>query len=141
MHHLGPTTLLEPACGLVRTGGDLLLQRLVGADQQLLARLAAGVERPLDLGAAERASLEQAAVIADERHPLGDALIDDVDADLGQPVGVGLAGAEVAALDGVVEEAEDAVAVVAVVLGGVDPALGGDGVARRGVSWKEKQWT
>ena len=36
--------------------------------------------------------------------------------------------AEVAALDGVVEEAVDAVAVVAVVLGGVDAALGGDGV-------------
>ena len=51
------------------------------------------------------------------------------DADLRQPVGVGLAGAEVAALDGVVKEAENAVAVVAVVLGGVDPALGGDRVS------------
>jgi len=33
------------------------------------------------------------------------------------------AGAEIAALNRIVEEAEDAVAVVAVVLGGVDPAL------------------
>ena len=51
----------------------------------------------------------------------------------GEAVDVGLAGAEVAALDRVVEEALDAVAVVLVVLGGVDAALGGDGVrpARR----------
>ena len=46
----------------------------------------------------------------------------------GQAVDVGFAGAEVAALDGVVEEAVDAVAVVLIVLGGVDAALGGDGV-------------
>ena len=39
-----------------------------------------------------------------------------------------LAGAEVAALDRVVEQPEDAVAVVVVVLGGVDAALGGDRV-------------
>ena len=109
-------------------GGDLPLERLVGTEQQLLARLAAGVKRALDLNSAERAGREQAAVFAGERHPLGDALVDDVDADLRQPVGVALAGAEVAPLDRVVKEAENAVAVVAVVLGGVDPALGGDRV-------------
>ena len=46
----------------------------------------------------------------------------------GQPVDVGLARAEVAALDRVVEQPVDAVAVVAVVLGGVDAALRGDAV-------------
>ena len=46
----------------------------------------------------------------------------------GQPVDVGLARAEVAALDRVVEQPVDAVAVVLVVLGRVDPALGGDAV-------------
>src|SRR5690606_21731162 len=56
------------------------------------------------------------------------ALIDDVRGDLGEAVDVRLAGAEVAALDRVVEEAEDAVAVVLVVLGRVDAALGRDGV-------------
>ena len=49
-------------------------------------------------------------------------------ADLGEPIDVRLAGAEVAALDRVVEEPVDAVAVVLVVLGGVDAALGGDAV-------------
>ena len=115
-------------------GGDLPGQRLVGAEQQLLARLAAGVEGPGDLDAAEGAGVEQAAVLAGEGHALGHALVDDLDGDLGEPVDVGLAGAEVAALDGVVEQPVDGVAVVAVVLGGVDAALRGDGVgAARGV--------
>jgi len=61
-----------------RPGGDLALQRLVAPSKQLLSRLTASVERPLDLDAAERACLEQTAVIARERNPLGGALIDDV---------------------------------------------------------------
>ena len=109
-------------------GGDLPLQGLVRADQQLLAGLAPRVERPGDLHAAERAVVEQAAVLAGERDALGDALVDDVRADLGQPVDVGLAGAEVAALDRVVEQPVRRVAVVAVVLGGVDAALRRDRV-------------
>ena len=92
-------------------GGDLALERLVGADQQLLAGLAAGVEGAGDLHAAERAVVEQAAVLAGERDALRDALVDDVGADLGQPVDVRLARAVVAALDGVVEEPVDRVAV------------------------------
>ncbi len=107
---------------------DLLLQRLVGAEQELLAGLAARVERARDLGASEGPVGQRAAVLARERDALGRALVDDVEADLGQAIDVGLAGAEVPALHGVVEEPEDAVAVVLVVLGRVDPALGGDGV-------------
>ncbi len=78
--------------------------------------------------------VEGAAVFAGEGDPLGDALIDDVDADLRQAIDVGLARAEVAPFDGVVEEAVDAVAVVLIVLGGVDAALGGDGVRAAGES-------
>ena len=111
-------------------------ERLVGAEQQLLAGLAPGVERARDLRAAERAVVEQAAVLAGERHALGDALVDDVHRHLGEAVHVRLAGAEVAALHGVVEEPVHRVAVVAVVLRGVDPALRGDECARRGESWK-----
>ena len=86
-------------------GRHLALERLVGADEQLLAGLAAGVERPGDLDAAEGAVVEQAAVLAGERDALRDALVDDVGADLGEAVDVRLARAVVAALDGVVEEA------------------------------------
>ena len=59
-------------------GGDLTLERLVGAQQQLLAGLAAGVKRALDLHSAEGARREQPAVFAGKRHALGDALVDDV---------------------------------------------------------------
>src|SRR5690606_3108767 len=114
--------------------GDLPAEGLIGAEEELLPRLAAGVEGAGDLDAAEGAGVEQAAVLAGEGHALGHALVDDLDGDLRQAVHVGLAGAEVAALDGVVEQALDRVAVVAVVLGGVDAALRGDGVgAARGV--------
>ena len=124
---------LVPAVHGHGAGGDLALQGLVRADQQLLAGLAAGVEGPRDLHAAEGPVVQQPAVLPGERHALGDALVDDLHADLGQPVDVGLPGPEVAALDGVVEQPVDRVAVVAVVLGRVDAALGGDrvGAARR----------
>lgn len=115
-------------------GGDLPRQRLVGAEQQLLARLAAGVEGAGDLDAAKRAGVEESAVLAGEGHALRHALVDDLHRDLRQPVHVGLPRPEVAALDGVVEEAVDRVAVVAVVLRRVDAALRGDRVgAARGV--------
>ena len=119
---------LVPREHLDRADADLALERLVGAQQELLAGLAPGVEGPRDLGPAERPVGQCAAVLAGEGHALGDALVDDVDRDLGQAIDVGLAGAEVAPLDGVVEQPEDAVAVVLVVLGRVDSALGGDRV-------------
>ena len=119
---------LVPGVHRDRAGGDLAFQGLVRADQQLLTGLAAGVEGARHLHAAERAVVEQTAVLAGERDALGDALVDDLHADLGQPVDVGLPGAEVAALHGVVEEPVDGVAVVAVVLGRVDATLGGDRV-------------
>ena len=107
---------------------DLPFEGLVGAEKELLAGLAAGVEGAGDLRAAEGAIVEKAAVFAGEGHALSDALVDDVHADLGKAVDVGFAGAEVAALDGVVEEAVNAVAVIVIILGGVDAALRSDGV-------------
>ena len=119
---------LVPGVHLHRAGVDLTLEGLVGADQKLLAGLAAGVEGALHLDAAEGAVVQQAAVLTGERDALRDALVDDVRADLGQPVDVGLPGAVVAALDGVVKQPVGGVVVVAVVLGSVDAALGCDRV-------------
>ncbi len=118
---------------LHRTGIDLPHQRRIGTEQELLAGLTAGVEGSRDLRTAEGAVVEHATVLAREGHALGDTLVDDIDADLGQAMDVALAGAVVAALDGVVEEPVDRIAVVLVVLRRVDPALGGDAVraARR----------
>ena len=64
---------------------DLLLERLVGAEQELLAGLAAAVEGALDEHAAEAAGREQAAVLAVEGDALGDRLVDDLGRELGQP--------------------------------------------------------
>ncbi len=130
---------LAPGVQLHRAAVDLVRERLVGAEQQLLAGLATRVEGARHLRAAERAVVEQAAVLAGERHALGDALVDDVDAHLGESVHVAFTGAEVAALHGVVEEAVDAVAVVGVVLRRVDATLGRDAVgAPRGVVEREQ---
>ena len=113
-------------------GLDLARQCAVGAEQQLLARLAADIERPLDEHAAERPGRQQPAVLAVERHALRDGLVDDLRRQLGEPPHVRLARAEVAALDRVGEQPVDRVAVVRVVLGRVDPALGGDRVRAAG---------
>jgi hypothetical protein len=126
VEHLGAGVQLDGA------EVHLVHHLLVGAEQQLLAGLAPGVERPRHLGAAERAVVEQAAVLPGERDALGHGLVDDVHRLLGQPVHVGLAAAEVAALDRVVEQAEHRVAVALVVLGGVDAALRGDRVRPAG---------
>ena len=115
-------------------GGDLAAHGGIGAEEQLLAGLAAGVEGPGDLGAAEAPVAEQPAVVAGERHALGHALVDDGVADLGEAVHVRLPRPVVPALDRVVEEPPDAVAVVRVVLGRVDPPLGGDAVRAPGAS-------
>ena len=57
---------------------DLTAKRLVRAEQQLLAGLAARIKRARDLRPAERAVRQQAAVFARERHALRHALVDDV---------------------------------------------------------------
>ena len=105
---------------------------LVGAEQELLAGLTPGVEGTAHLGATERAVGEQAAVLTGERHTLRSALVDDVDRYLGEAVHVGFTGPVVAPLHGVVEEAIDRVAVVAVVLRRVDAALSSDRVGTTG---------
>ena len=117
---------------LHRTGCDLFVEGRVGAQQELLARLAAGVEGARYLRAAERTVGQQAAVFAGEGNALTDALVDDEVGDLGQTVDVGLTGAVVAAFDRIVEEPVDRVVVVLVVLGGVDTALGCDRVCAAG---------
>src|SRR5687768_18566861 len=67
---------------------DLSLERLVGAQQQLLPSLPARIERPRHLRAAERPVGEEAAVLASERHALSDTLIYDIDAYLSQSINV-----------------------------------------------------
>ena len=59
-------------------------------------------------------------------------MIDDVRADFGKAIDVGLSGAKIAALDGVIKEAPDTVVVVLVVFGSIDATLSGDAVGTPG---------
>src|SRR5688572_4523799 len=65
---------------------DLSAERLVGPQQELLTGLAAGIKSAGDLGAAKRAVGEQSAVFTRERDALGDTLVDDIHADLGEAI-------------------------------------------------------
>ena len=94
----------------------------------MLAGLAARIEGARNLRAAKGAIGQEPAVFARKRNPLRDALVDDRGADFCEPVNIRFARAEVAAFDGVVEKPINAVAVVLIVLRGVDSALRGDRV-------------
>ena len=59
-------------------------------------------------------------------------MIDNVVADLGQTVNIGLSRSEVTAFYGVVKQTPDAIAVVRIILGGIDASLGGDTVRTAG---------
>jgi hypothetical protein len=122
LEHLGAGELLHGA------RRHLAREGLVRAEEELLPRLTARVERSRDEGAAEGPVREDAAVLSREGDALRGALVDDVHRELGQPVDVALPRPEVAAFHGVVEEPHHRVAVVLVVLRGVDTALGGDRV-------------
>ena len=111
---------------------DLFTEGGICAEEELLTGLAAGVKGAGDLRPAEGTVSKETAVFAGKRDALCDALVDDVGADFGEAIDVGFAGAVVAALDGVIKEAMNAVAVVLVVFGGVDTALSSDAVGAAG---------
>ena len=88
----------------------------------------ARVKGPRNLCPAERAIGEQSPILSGERHSLRYTLIDDVYAQLGEAIDIAFTRAEVSAFDGIVEKPIDTVAVVLIILGGVDPTLRGDAV-------------
>src|SRR6267142_3556586 len=83
---------------------NLPAKRLISAEEQLLAGLAARVKSARDLRATKRAIRQQTPVLAGERNALGDALVDDVCADLRKAIDVRLACPKITAFDGVVKE-------------------------------------
>ena len=94
--------------------------------------MAFSVEGTAHLCTAERTVVQQAAIVAGKRHALRHTLVDDGTADFCQTVHIGLTGTVVASLDGITEKAFHAVAIVLVVLGRVDAALGSDAVGAAG---------
>src|SRR5439155_18466516 len=120
VEHLSPRKHLHCA------QANLAAEGLVRAQQELLARLAASVESAGNLGTSKRTVGQQAAVLPREGHALGHALVDDVSADLREAIHVGLARAEIAALQCVIKEPINAVAAVLIIFGAVESPMGRD---------------
>ena len=105
-----------------------MFKRLIGSQQQLLAGLTTRVEGSRHLNATERTIGQQTAIFACERHSLRNALIDNIQTDLGEAMNIRFSRAKIATLYRIVEQAEDAVSVVLIVLGGVNSSLRCDAV-------------
>ena len=122
IHHLATGIELHAALG------DFAAQSPVSPQQQLLPGLAFGIEGTRNLRPAERTVVQITGVIAGKRHALRHALVDDIVAHFSQTIDIGLTGAVVAPLDGIVKQTVNAVAIVLIVLGGIDTPLGGNRV-------------
>ena len=129
VQHLVTGIALDGSCG------DFLVQGSIGAEQELLAGLSAGIERTADLDTAEGAVRQIAAVLTRKRNTLGYALVYDGGAHFREPVDIGFAAPVVATLDGIIEKAVHGVVVILVVLRGIDTALRRNRVgAARGIA-------
>ena len=126
------TSFLRPTTHL-RKSPDRVPARPAGNPARVeSAGLPAGVVGARHLHAAERPGGQAAAVFAGERGADGVHMVDHPRRLARQPETVGLAGPEVAALDGVLDEPVDAVVVDLAAAGGVDAALGRDAVGAPG---------
>ena len=111
----------------------LAAQCRVCTQQQLLSGLTLGIESTGYLGTTERTVVQCTAVFAGERNTLRNALVDNIVGYFSQTVNIGFAGTVVATLYCIVEQTVHRVAVVLVILSGIDTTLCSDGVctARR----------
>ncbi len=107
---------------------DLAAQRRVCTEKQLLTSLTFGIESTANLCATERAVIKQSAIFACERNALRYALVNDIITYFSQTVYIGFACAVVTTFDGVVVQTIDRVAIVLVVLSGIDTTLCSDRV-------------
>ncbi len=96
--------------------------------QKLLARGGAGEGGAVEERASEAAEVEQSFGSAIERHAHAVEQIDDAGSGFAHGLDRRLVGQEVAAINGVVEMLPGGIAFALQILGGVDAALGADGV-------------
>ena len=109
IHHLATGVHLYLA------GVDLAHHGRVGAEQELLSRLTTRIKCTGNLSTTKGAVSHGSAVFTGKRYALGDTLINNVVGHLSQTINVGLTCTEVATFYGVVEEAENGVAVTLIV--------------------------
>src|SRR5215217_4556459 len=105
---------------------DLPAERRIRTEQQLLPGLSAAVKGARHLHAPERPVRQLTAIFPGEGHAERDALIDNLGANLREPIHVRFAGAEVPPFDGVIKQARNTIAVVLIVLGRIDSPLCGN---------------
>ena len=86
---------------------NLLVEGSICAEKELLTGLSPGIESTAYLHATERAVCKISAIFTCERNTLGNALVDDCCADLGETVDIRLPCTVVTSLDGVIEETVD----------------------------------
>ena len=110
------------------TEANLPAQGRVGTEQQLLTGLTTRIKSTGDLCTTERAVRQKTAILAGEGHSIGHALVNNIRTHFGEAIDVGLAGAIVAAFNGVVEKTVHAIAIILIVFCGVDTPLRGDTV-------------
>src|SRR5262245_28181873 len=89
---------------------DLSAKGLISTEQQLLSGLSSRIKSSRNLSASKRTIRKQTTVFTRKRYTLGNALIYDVDADLGKPVNVGFTRTVVTALYSVIKQSVNAVA-------------------------------
>src|SRR5438045_514771 len=111
---------------------NLPTERLVCTEEKLLTGLAARIKGSRHLCSAKGAIGQQTAVFPCKRHPLLDTMIDDQIADFCEPINIRFAGTKIATFDGVVEQTENTIAIVLVILRGIDSALSGNAM---GAAW------
>src|SRR5208337_4662197 len=90
------------------------------------------IKRPRDLGPSKGTVVEISGIVTSKGDPLGHTLVDDIVANHRQPVYIRFAGPEIPALNRVMEEPEDAVAVTGIVFGRVYASLGRNTVSTAG---------
>jgi hypothetical protein len=106
----------------------------VGSQQELLPGLPLGVEGTSHLGPAKGPIIQQTAVLPGKGYPLGHTVVNNGVANFRQSMDIGLPGAVVSPLEGVVEQPPDAIAIVGIVLAGVNSPWAAMLWARRGES-------
>ena len=114
------------------SGMNLPFQRLICTEKKLLPRLAARIESTRYLRAAEGAIGQRPTVLTGKGNTLGDTLINDVIADFRESINIGFACAKISALHCVIEKPVNTLAIVRIILSGVDATLRGDGVRATG---------
>jgi hypothetical protein len=101
----------------------------ISTQEELLTSLPLSIESPRNLSPSERPIREESAILSGEWNSLRDTLVDDVYAELCEPIHVSLTRAKVAPFNGVVKETVRTISIILIIFCGVDASLRSDAVS------------